>query len=131
MEKMPESFVIPGNIRSYVESIDGAALVISFCETSGLNGYGSMMMPCVEVKRLTRTCHRCGYDPLWKPNDDDSHCGHHSYDGWRYDTVFAWTDIRNSVSLEEAFERFLQAQPPENRYDLPVVSMFSGRFKWG
>ena len=82
-----------------------------------------------EVKNLpTRTCNRCGYDPLWKPNDDDSKCLRHTYNSWRYDEVFVWSPTDNNLSLEEAFDVWLHSQPTS--WDQPVNKMIFGQIGW-
>ena len=90
--------------------------------------YSDMTWYSVILSRLTRTCNRCGYDPLWKPNDDDSKCLRHTYNNWRYDEVFVWSPIDNNQSLEEAFDVWLQSQPTS--WDLPVKKMSFGRIGW-
>ena len=119
---------IPDNIAEYIEAHDGINLSININNADGDYGYAHMTWCSVILSRLTRTCNRCGYDPLWKPNDDDSKCLRHTYNNWRYDEVFVWSPIDNNQSLEEAFDVWLQSQPTS--WDLPVKKMSFGRIGW-
>lgn len=119
---------IPDNIAEYIEAHDGINLSINIKNADGDYGYAHMTWYLVILSRLTRTCNRCGYDPLWKPNDDDSKYLRHAYNNWRYDEVFVWSPIDNNQSLEEAFDVWLQSQP--TLWDLPVKKMSYGRIGW-
>ena len=119
---------IPDNVAGYIEAHDGINLSININNADGDYGYAHMTWYSVILSRLTRTCNRCGYDPLWKPNDDDSKCLRHTYNNWRYDEVFVWCPIDNHQSLEEAFDVWLQSQPTS--WDQPVKKMSFGRIGW-
>ena len=119
---------IPNNIAEYIEAHDGINLSININNADGDYGYAHMTWYTVVLSRLTRTCNRCGYDPLWKPNDDDSKCLRHTYNSWRYDEVFAWSPTDNHLSLEEAFDVWLKSQPTS--WELPVKKMTFGQIGW-
>ena len=119
---------IPDNIAEYIEAHDGINLSININNADGDYGYAHVIWYSVVLSRLTRTCNRCGYDPLWKPNDDDSKCIRHTYNSWRYDEVFVWSPTGNNLSLEEAFDIWWQSQPTS--WDQPVKQMTFGQIGW-
>lgn len=80
------------------------------------------------MRFCTRTGNRCGYDPLWKPIDDDSKCLRHTYNSWRYDEVFIWSPTGNNISLEKAFDIWLHSLPTS--WDQPVKQMTFGQIGW-
>lgn len=126
--KIRQHIDIPDNIAEYVGSHNGCNLSININSTDGLNGYGMIEHFTVELSILTKTCYRCGYDPLWNPEvDDDLACSRHSYSDQRYDEVFVWRGtegIQDRIGLEDAFNLWLQAQP--KRPFNPVKRMFFG-----
>lgn len=109
IEDLP--IAIPANMAEYIRTYHGANLSINFNHVDALNGYGGVLYCTVELSCITRTCRRCGYDLLWKPDDIDSKCLRHAYGSWRYDTVFAYSPVDNELSLEDAFAIWLKAQP--------------------
>ena len=119
---------IPDNVAGYIEAHDGINLSININNADGDYDYAHMTWYSVILSRLTRTCDRCGYDPLWKPDDDDSKCLRHTYNNWRYDEVFVWSPTDNYLSLEEAFYVWLQSQPTS--WNQPVKKMSFGRIGW-
>ena len=119
---------IPDNIAEYIEDRDGINLSININNADGNCGYAHMTWHSVVLSKLTRTCNRCGYDPLWKPNDDDSKCIRHTYYSWRDDEVFEWRPTGNNLSLEEAFDVWLQSQPTS--WDQQVKPMTFGQIGW-
>ena len=126
--KMRQHIDIPDNIAKYVDERDGIALNITLNNAFADDGYAHVHWYFVRLSMLTRTCHHCGYDRLWKPNDDDSKCIRHVYDNWRYDDVFVWSDCNNPLSLEEAFDVWLAAQPKS--WSEPVKMMTFGQMGW-
>ena len=119
---------IPDNIAEYIEAHDGINMSININNADGDYSYAHMTGYSVILSRLTRTCNRCGYDPLWKPNDDDSKCLRHTYNSWRYDEVFVWSPTDNHLTLEEAFDIWLQSQPTS--MNQPVKKMTFGQIGW-
>lgn len=119
---------IPDNIAEYIEAHDGINMSININNADGDYGYAHMTWYSVILSRLTRTCNRCGYDPLWKPNDDDSKCLRHTYNSWQYDEVFVWSPTDNHLTLEEAFDIWLQSQPTS--MNQPVKKMTFGQIGW-
>ena len=101
---------IPDNVAEYIEAHDGINLNVNINNSDGDYGYAHMTWYSVSISRITRTCQRCGYDPLWKPNDDDSKCLRHRYGSWRYDRVFVWSPYNNELGLEDAFNVWLESQ---------------------
>ena len=126
--KIIQHIDIPNNVADYIEAHDGINLSININNASGAYGYAHVTWYSVVLSRLTRTCNRCGYDPLWKPNDDDSKCLRHTYNSWRYDDVFIWSPMNNDLSLEEAFDVWLKSQPT-SIYQ-PVKQMTFGQIGW-
>lgn len=125
---MTQHIDIPDNIAEYIDRHDGVNLNINFNNASADHGYGHMLWHTISISLLTRTCHRCGYDVIWNPNDSESKCQRHSYNNWRYDDVFIWSEFRNEMTLEEAFDKWLSEQP--KRYDQPVKKMVFGKIGW-
>lgn len=119
---------IPDNIADYVERYNGVALNITLNNASADHGYAHVMWYIVRLSMLTRTCHRCGYDVIWNPDDTDSKCQRHSYDSWRYDDVFVWSAWGSQLSLEEAFDDWLSSQ--SDKYWDPVVQKLYGKIGW-
>ncbi len=106
------------NIAEFMKEHDGCNISINFNNADGLNGYGHIMWCSVHISMVTRTCQRCGYDPLWHPDEEQSKCLRHTYDSWRYDDVFIWRSMLkeghiNISSLERAFDIWLKAQPKQ------------------
>ena len=126
--RMIQHIDIPDNIAEYVEAYDGINLSININNVAEVSGYAHITWYSVVLSKLTRTCNRCGYDPLWKPNDDDSKCIRHTYNSWRYDEVFIWSPTNNDLSLEEAFGVWLKSQPT-SKYQ-PVNQMTFGQIGW-
>ena len=126
--KIIRHFDIPDNVAEYIEAWDGINLSININNANADFGYGHMTWYTVIISKLTRTCNNCGYDPLWKPNDENSKCGHHTYNAWRYDEVFAWSPIENPMTLEESFDVWLKAQP--KRWNEPAKLMIFGKIGW-
>lgn len=120
---------IPENICSWLRRQDGANVSVIFNSSSANCGYGHRILKYVAISRLTRTCVRCGYDPLWNPDDSESKCVRHTYNPWRYDDVFVWEDGTNANPLEADFSRWMDAQP--ERSDKPVVTMICGNLGTG
>ena len=77
--KIIQHIDIPDNIAEYIEDRDGINVSININKADGDYGYAHKTWYSVVLSRITRTCNRCGYDPLWKPNDDDSKCLRHTY----------------------------------------------------
>ena len=119
---------IPENIAEYIDRHDGVNLSFHINQADADSGYCHRTFYSVYIKRLTRTCNNCGYDPLWKPDDDESKCLRHTYNSWRYDTVFIWRPDGNHLSLEEAFDIWLKEQP--TAWNQPVKKMIFGEVKW-
>ncbi|MBQ4361263.1 MAG: hypothetical protein II767_13520 [Proteobacteria bacterium] len=112
---------IPDNIAEYISKTNGANVAWNINSAFADGEYAHMFWISVVVSRLTRTCNRCGYDPLWQPNDDGSKCQRHTYNSPRYDDVFVWSPEDNNLSLEEAFNVWLTSQP--DRWDMPTKFM--------
>lgn len=112
MAKIIQHIDIPDNIAKYIAEHNGVNLNINVNSTDADYEYAHIIWYTVTLSKLTRTCHRCGYDPVWNPDDSNSKCLRHTYNNWRYDTVFAWGHMGNSsLSLEEAFNAWLRSQP--------------------
>ena len=120
---------IPQNIYEFISSHNGCNLSININSTDAINGYGHIMWYSVHISMLTRTCNRCGYDPLWRPNDEQSKCIRHTYDNWRYDDVFVWKTMMggymDTQKLEGDFDTWLKAQPTQ--HSQPAKRMFFQR----
>lgn len=130
MESRIELFHIPQNIAKYIADHDGSVIELSICHADADDGYAHVLWPAVSVKRLTRTCIHCGYDPIWSPDDSNSRCRRHAYNSWRYDTVFSWSGPnKTDQDLASAFDTWQQAQP-SNGYVNPVKYMRFGQFDW-
>lgn len=110
--KMKQDIHIPDNIAEFLAIHNGVNLSINFNSVTADSGYAHMMFHTVIISMITRTCNRCGYDQLWRPDDSDSHCSRHTYNAWHYDNVFVWSDFRNDKSLEDAFEDWKASQHP-------------------
>ena len=124
----PNNIRIPENIVNYLDRHNGVVLTISINATDGINGYGHLMQVGYELKKLTRTCHRCGYDPVWRPDLWENHGGgRHTYGSWRYDMVFCYIDNNQELSLEQAFDQWLEKQPTEYEWDKPMRRMIFGK----
>lgn len=128
-ELMNINFSLPENIASWLVRNDGVNVSINLNNASADYGYGHMIWYTVVISMLTRTCHRCGYDRLWNPDDSESKCIRHSYNSERYDEVFAWSAFGNPLSLDEAFDIW-QKEQGEYGYK-PIVKKMFGRFGWG
>ena len=120
--------VLPLNVLRYVEENDGTSIAININSASADYGYAHVIHKSVVISRLTRTCHHCGYDPLWKPDDSESKCRRHIYSTFRYDTVFTWTPNQCDLSLKDAFDQFLKAQP--QKYGSPCIRKDFGKIGW-
>lgn len=126
MEELIRHIDIPDNIAEYIEFRNGVNLSFNINVVDGVNGYGRINLYTVKLSKLTRTCNRCGYDPLWNPKGDECGCHYrHTYNGWRYDDVFIWSPIENEFSLEDAFNHWLNMQP--DSIDEPTLKMTFGR----
>ena len=112
MAKIIQHIDIPDNIAKYIAEHNGVNLNINVSSTDADYGYAHIIWYTVTLSKLTRTCHRCGYDPVWNPDDSNSKCLRHTYNNWRYDAVFTWGHMGSpSISLEEAFDVWLRSQP--------------------
>lgn len=120
---------IPENVADYIKTHDGTNLEISINAAFADYGYAHILHKAIIISKLTRTCHWCGYDPLWNPDDSESKCQRHTYDNWRYDPVFAWYP-NAGIGLEEAFDDWLSIQPSENEFDKPAKYKKYGKAKW-
>lgn len=125
-EILKKSFSIPENIAKYISEHDGVNLSVNYNSAGADDGYSHMIWHTVVMTRITRTCSRCGYDPLWNPDDTNSKCMRHSYGAYRYDEVFAWSPIENDETLAQCFDQWIDQQP--TRWDDPTVKMSFGRF---
>lgn len=123
------TFEIPENIIKYIKEHNGTNLEIDYNHADADHGYAHNIFHTVALSMLTRTCHNCGYDVIWNPDDKESHCGRHSYNNWRYDEVFVWSEYQNSITLEEAFNMWLSAQL--DVWYKPVVKKTFGQIGWG
>ena len=115
------NFSIPDNIVKFLKERNGVNLQINYNSISADMGYVHQLSHTVRLLMLTRTCSRCGYDPVWKPDDSESKCIRHTYGSWRYDRVFAWEENSEGLSLEECFEAWEAMQ--SKREDEPVKSL--------
>lgn len=123
---------IPENIAQYIESHNRTKLSININHADGDSGYVHMIWHTVALGIATRTCNRCGYDPLWNPNAENSQCIRHVYNKWRYDDVFVWSSEQNKLSLKDAFDGWLLLQPkgqPESS-DYPMKKITFGKIGW-
>ena len=127
-EEKITDFHIPKNIATWIEEHDGVNVSVNFNSASGDYGYGHIIWHSVIISMLTRTCTRCGYDELWKPDDSESKCLRHTYNSYRYDEVFAWSGNDSQIGLEDAFNEWLDKQP--SLYYKPAVKMVYGRLGW-
>lgn len=126
-EHIPQTITIPDNIREFVGKHDGSVVEIAINDASSNYGYAHMMYTTVKVKKLTKTCWRCGYDEIWNNGPDleedwiKRKCKHrHTYGNRRYDTIFSWIENDNCIPLEDAFDIWLSNQPEKwggNRKD--------------
>ena len=130
MPRRIEDIKIPDNISRWANGKNGVNIAVNYNFVDGCNGYAHMLFRSVVISQITRHCNRCGYDPLWHPDDSKSKCLRHTYSTWRYDPVFSWTDNQNNLSLEECFDYWLSLQPKENEWNKPAVDMDFGQFGW-
>lgn len=100
---------IPDKILDYVRDYDGTNLNVGFNYTTTNCGYGHLFSVSYDLSRLTKTCYRCGYDPLWRPELWESKCQRHRYNSERYDTVFFWQEGYDK-QLEDCFDEWLAMQ---------------------
>ena len=126
---MKQNFSIPDNIARYIEQHKGVNLAINFNSVSADYGYVHDIHHTVVLSVLTRTCNRCGYDPLWKPDDSESKCIRHTYGRWRYDDVFVWSADTNDLSLEKCFAIW-EKRDQERKYNEPANHMIFGKIGW-
>ena len=119
---------IPDIIAEYIGMYHGINLQFNINQVDVVNGYGAAVYPSVKILKYKVACNNCDYDSLWHPDDSESKCGHHTYGTKRYDTIFYWTPLGTDLTLEEAFEIWLKAQPEENEWDKPVKYMSFGNF---
>lgn len=119
---------MPENMAKYLKEHDGVNVAVNFNSASADYGYAHILHKSVVMSKLTRTCQRCEYDQLWKPDDAESKCQRHSYGAYRYDTVFAYSEEENPLSLEVCFDAWLEAQP--EKYNEPCKKILFGRFGW-
>ena len=124
----PKKITIPPKIEKYIEEHDGVALVISINSASADAGYAHLIHTAIELKELTRTCHRCGYDPCWNPDDSESKCARHTYGAERYDTVFSYSPTKNDRSLAECFDEWLSLQD-KTGYGKRILKSY-GKYGW-
>lgn len=124
---IPDAAEIPDNIAKWLTEHNGANFSININSADQMNGYAHIIFYSVIISMLTRTCHNCGYDPIWRPDDEDSKCQRHSYNNWRYDVVFAYSPRGTKLTLEKAFDKWLDLQPKEYAYDKPMVKMEYGK----
>ena len=125
--KIIQDIHIPDSIARWIEQHDGVNLSININSASSDYGYAHMVYHTVSISILTRTCNRCGYDPLWNPDDTDSKCIRHTYNSPRYDKVFCWNAFRNPNTLEEAFNHWLELNKErENDWRKAIVIHVSG-----
>lgn len=122
--EIPNKIEIPNNIVQYIYRNDGVNLSVNINSAATISGYGRMIFCTYVLSKITRTCHRCGYDPLWNPDDTESKCIRHTYDGYRYDEVFAYSPDDEGRSLEECFEEWLSKNNNPNK---PAERMIFGR----
>lgn len=113
MREKPMAITIPKNLAEYIDRHDGACVVVAFNNASAQYGYAHLMHTTVKLELLTRTCNNCGYDEIWHPELWESKCLRHSYGNYRYDTVFAWRAERSDVTLERAFDIWVENQPKQ------------------
>ena len=118
---------IPKNIQRYIKENDGVNLAININSAAGDYGYAHVIWITYVISKLTRTCNRCGYDVIWNPDDSESKCQRHTYDAYRYDDVFIYSEKDNDKSLEEAFEEWESQN--RNPYK-PIKRMTFGRVSW-
>lgn len=122
---MAECFAgLPENICEWLRQNDGVNVSVNFCSASANCGYTHRILKTVVISMLTRTCVRCGYDPLWNPDDTESKCLRHTYNPYRYDDVFAWEEHKDANSLEDDFSKWLDANP--KNCEKPMVTMLCG-----
>mgnify|MGYP006988923739 CR=1 FL=1 len=130
MRRRIEDIQIPDNVDRWANEHNGVNIAVNYNFVDGESGYAHMLFRSVVISQITRHCNRCGYDPLWNPDDSNSKCLRHTYSTWRYDDVFAWTDNANPLSLEECFDLWLSQQPTEHEWDKPAKEMTFGQFGW-
>ena len=113
---------IPDNIEKWIEKHDGVNLSVNVNPASTDYGYAHIKHLTVTISMLTRTCHHCGYDQIWNPDDSESKCRRHTYGIWRYDPVFEWTSNDGWTTLKTAFDVWLSKQTHDNGWN-PIVKM--------
>ncbi len=128
MIEIIQDFHIPENIVKYLKENDGVNLAVNWNSAGADYGYAHTIWHNVVITKLTRTCQRCGYDPLWKPDDTNSKCLRHSFGEWRYDVIFSWSQEGNDESLEECFDEWMKYQP-KKWYD-PAIKVLFGRYSY-
>lgn len=122
--KIRQHIDIPDNIAEYAGG-HNCNLSININSTDGVNGYGIIEHFTVHISLHNRICGNCGYNELFRPDLwDHTKCVRHRYGIERYDDVFVWSE-RSELSLEEAFDSWLQAQPRSP--DEPVKVMIFGK----
>lgn len=128
---MKQDFHIPDNLARYVEQHIGVNLSANFNSVAADAGYAHDVFHTVVLSVMTRTCNRCGYDPVWNPDDSESKCGRHTYNGWRYDEIFVWSERRNSDSLEESFAKWeKENEAHEKGMTVPAKRIIYGKLGW-
>lgn len=118
---------IPENILKFISEHNGVNLAININRADCDDGYAHIIHHSIVISQLTRTCHHCGYDQLWAPDDTNSRCQRHQYGSWRYDVVFMWTKEGNWRTLEECFEEWLELNRDTYK---PCIKKEYGRFGW-
>ena len=118
---------IPKNIIEYLSNHNGCNLQVNLNHADADYGYAHRLLISVVISHLTRTCNRCGFDVIWNPDDTESKCGRHTYGAYRYDEVFAWSPLKCSMTLEEAFNDWLISQSKD--YRKPIVLKTYGEFQ--
>ena len=101
---------LPGNVANYFNE-NYCTIEISVCNTDAECGYGYRINKCFRILRPYCKCNNCSYHSLWNPDDSDSKCKRHTYTkGW--DCVFSYSldGAEDKISLDEAFDLFLQRQ---------------------
>ena len=113
---MLEVWSIPDNIAEYVGT-HYANLQANICNTDVEGGYGQRITKSIHLFLYYEKCNNCEYHSLWNPDDSETGCrargGRHTLKrGW--EQVFVWS-TDSGLSLESAFQKWLDLQPPENR----------------
>lgn len=123
---------LPQNILDFIRRFDGVNVSINYNSASANHGYAHCLFISVSISMLTRTCHRCGYDSLHNPDDTESKCGRHTYNSWRYDVVFSWTQNENNKTLEECFNEWFAVNHDRFKQEkcVPIKIMDFGYRGW-